>query len=84
MHSLSEDHMGAMMRILRYLKVTPGKRLMCCKYGHIDMKGYTDADWAGSVTDRSFTYGYFTFVGGNLITWRSKQQKVVSRSNAEA
>ncbi|CAL9030081.1 unnamed protein product [Prunus brigantina] len=76
MHSPSEDHMGAVMRILRYLKVTPGKGLMFCNY--------TDADWAGSVTDRRSTSGYFTFVGGNLVTWRSKKQKVVSRSSAEA
>ncbi|CAL8163118.1 unnamed protein product [Prunus armeniaca] len=84
MHSPSEDHMGAVMRILRYLKVTPGNGLMFCNYGHIDVEGYTDADWAGSVTDRRSTSGYFTFVGGNLVTWRSKKQKVVSRSSAEA
>ncbi|CAL9005654.1 unnamed protein product [Prunus brigantina] len=84
MHSPSEDHMGAVMRILSYLKVTPGKGLMFCKYGHTDVEGYTDADWAGSVTDRCSTSGYFTFVGGNLVTWRSKKQKVVSRSSAEA
>ena len=84
MHSPSEDHMGAVMRILRYLKVTPGKGLMFCKYGHTDVEGYTDADWAGSVTDRRSTSGYFTFVGGNLVTWRSKKQKVVSKSCAEA
>ncbi|CAL9007393.1 unnamed protein product [Prunus brigantina] len=30
------------------------------------------------------TSGYFTFVGGNLVTWRSKKQNVVSRSSAEA
>ncbi|CAL8994314.1 unnamed protein product [Prunus brigantina] len=52
------------MRILRYPKVTPGKGLMFCKYGHTDVEGYTDADWAGSVTDRRSTSGYFTFVGG--------------------
>ncbi|CAL9016998.1 unnamed protein product [Prunus brigantina] len=84
MHFPSEDHMGAVMRILRYLKVTPGKGLMFCNYGHTDVEGYTDADWAGSVTDRRSTSGYFTFVGGNLVTWRSKKQKVVSRSSAEA
>nr|KYP36170.1 Retrovirus-related Pol polyprotein from transposon TNT 1-94 [Cajanus cajan] len=28
--------------------------------------------------------GYFTFVEGNLVTWRSKKQKVVARSSAEA
>ncbi|CAL8157474.1 unnamed protein product [Prunus armeniaca] len=83
MHSPSEDHMGAVMRILRYLKVTPGKGLMFCKNGHTDVEGYTDADWAGSVTNRCSMSGYFTFVGGNLVTWRSKKQKVVSRSSAE-
>jgi hypothetical protein len=28
--------------------------------------------------------GYFTFVGGNLITWRNKKQNVVALSRAEA
>ncbi|GJW23625.1 putative ribonuclease H-like domain-containing protein [Tanacetum coccineum] len=28
--------------------------------------------------------GYLTLVGGNLVTWRSKKQKVVALSNAEA
>ncbi|BBH05359.1 transposable element gene [Prunus dulcis] len=84
MHSLSEDHMGVVTRILRYLKVTPSKGLMFFKYGHTDVEGYTVADWAGSATDRRSTSGYFTFVGGNLVTWRSKKQKVVSRSSAEA
>ncbi|PRQ35290.1 putative RNA-directed DNA polymerase [Rosa chinensis] len=41
-------------------------------------------DWAGDKTDRRSTSGYFTFVGGNLVTWRSKKQKVVARSSAEA
>ncbi|WMV14920.1 hypothetical protein MTR67_008305, partial [Solanum verrucosum] len=28
--------------------------------------------------------GYLTFVEGNLVTWRSRKQKVVARSSAEA
>jgi len=36
------------------------------------------------VTDRRSTSGYCTFVGGNLVTWRSKKQNVVARSSAEA
>ncbi|XP_042010609.1 uncharacterized mitochondrial protein AtMg00810-like [Salvia splendens] len=43
-----------------------------------------DADWAGNPNDRKSTAGYFTFVGGNLVTWRSKKQKVVALSSAEA
>ena len=46
--------------------------------------GYTDADWVGSIVDRKSTSGYFTFVGGNLVTWRSKKQGSVALSSAEA
>ena len=48
------------------------------------MDAYTDADWVGAVDDRRSTSGYFTFVGGNLVTWRSKKEDVVARSSAEA
>ena len=47
------------------------------------MDAYTDVDWAGVVDDRRSTSCYFTFVGGNLVTWRSKKHNVVSRSSAE-
>ncbi|WJZ97833.1 hypothetical protein VitviT2T_016408 [Vitis vinifera] len=84
MHRPSEGHMDAVMRILRYLKSSPGKGLMFSKNGHLKVVGYTDVDWAGNITDRKSTAGYFTFVGGNLVTWRSKKQKVVALSSAEA
>ena len=84
MHNPSEDHMNAVMRILRYLKSAPGKGLVFRKHGHLRTSGYTDADWAGNITDRRSTSGYFTFVGGNLVTWRNKKQNVVTRSSAEA
>ena len=45
---------------------------------------YIDADRAGDRDDRKSTSGYFTLVGGNLVTWRSKKQKVVAMSSAEA
>lgn len=32
-----------------------------------------------AVTDRRSTSGYFTFVGRNLVTWRSKKQKTVAQ-----
>lgn len=52
--------------------------------GHLEVQGYVDSDWAGSVDDRRSISGYCTFVGGNLVTWRSKKQNVVARSSAEA
>ncbi|XP_026419727.1 uncharacterized protein LOC113315682 [Papaver somniferum] len=45
---------------------------------------YTDSDYAGEIDGRRSTAGYFTFVGGNLVTWRSKKQNIVTRSSAQA
>ncbi|RVX12822.1 Retrovirus-related Pol polyprotein from transposon RE1 [Vitis vinifera] len=85
MHNPGEQHMNAVMRILRYLKNAPGKGILFAKnVDHQSIKEYTDADWVGAVDDRRSTSGYFTFVGGNLVTWKSKKQNVVARSSAEA
>ena len=48
------------------------------------MEVYTNADYAGLIVDRRSTTGYCMFLGGNLVTWRSKKQNVVTRSSAEA
>ena len=83
MHDPRELHMQAVFRILRYLKSAPGKCLLFSKNSHLQIEAFTDADWAGSTDDRRSTSGYCTFVGGNLVTWRSKKQNVVARSSAE-
>ena len=84
MHSPGEEHMEAVYRILRYLNSAPGRGLLFSKMEDKNIKGYIDSDWAGNQMDRRSTSGYFTFVEGNLVTWRSKKQKVVARSCAEA
>ena len=84
MHKPQVQHMEAIFRILRYLKGNPGRGILYRKNGHLDLVTYTDADWAGDKDDRKSTSGYFTLVGGNLVTWRSKKQKVVALSSSEA
>ncbi|CAL2270155.1 unnamed protein product [Prunus armeniaca] len=64
---------NAIDRILRYLKSAPGNGLMFSKNGNLVAVGYTDANWAGYITNIQSTSSYFTFVGGNLVTWRSKK-----------
>ena len=76
--------MEAVYRILRYLKSAPGKCLLFSKNGISNIEGYTDSDWADDQTTRNPTSCYFTFVEGNLVTWKSKKQKVVARSSVEA
>jgi len=84
MHDPRSGHLDAVYRILRYLKSSPGKGLWFKRNGHLEVEGYCDADWASCLDDRRSTSGYCTFVGGNLVAWRSKKQPVVSRSTAEA
>jgi hypothetical protein len=57
---------------------------MFTRNNHLSVEGYTNADWVGNISDRKSTSGYFTLVGGNLVTRRSKKQKVVALSSAEA
>nr|GEY64037.1 putative RNA-directed DNA polymerase [Tanacetum cinerariifolium] len=84
MHQPQKAHMDAVERIIEYLKGTPGHGVLFKSNGHLDIQVYTDADWAGDKGNRRSTSGYFSMVGGNLVTWRSKKQKVVSLSSAEA
>ena len=67
-------HWEAVIRIVRYLKAHPSHGLLYKANGHLQVEAYTNADWAGSPSDRKSTTGYYTFLGGNLITWRSKKQ----------
>jgi len=60
LHQAQEDHMEVAMRIVRYLKGTPGSGIMFQKHGHLNIEAYTDADWAGNPNDRRSTSGYFT------------------------
>ncbi|XP_075112438.1 secreted RxLR effector protein 161-like [Nicotiana tabacum] len=84
MHDPQDPHMQAVFHILRYLKSAPGKGLIFSKHGHLQIEAFTDADWAGSLDDRRSISGYCTLVGGNVVTWRSKKQNIVARSNAKA
>ena len=84
MHDPRKRYQEAVYQIIRYLKGCPGRGLMFSRHGHLKIEGYTDADRTGALDDRKSTSGYCTFLGSNLVTWRSKKQNVVARSSAEA
>lgn len=77
-------HWEAAVKILHYIKAAPGKELLYKKNGHLKIEAFSDADYVGSKIDRWSTSRFCTYIGGNLVTWRSKKQSVVARLSAEA
>ncbi|KAJ0453901.1 putative RNA-directed DNA polymerase [Helianthus annuus] len=79
-----QNHMDAAIRVLRYLKSTPGQGILLPKEGGMNLLSYCDADWLGCPLSRKSRTGYLLSLRGAPISWKSKKQSVVSRSSVEA
>ena len=66
------------------MKKAFGRGILYKKHGYTKIECFSDANWARSKEDRRSTSGYYVFFGGNLISWKSKKQSVVSQSSAES
>jgi hypothetical protein len=77
-------HYAAILRILHYVKGTLFHGLHFSSHSSLDLRVYSDADWAGDPTDHRSTTGYCFLLGDSLISWLSKKQSVVARSSTEA
>ena len=82
MSSPTVHHWAALEQILCYLKGALVCGILYENHGHTHIKCFSNADWAGFKVDRRSTSDYCVFVGGNLVSWKSKKQNVVSRSSA--
>ncbi|OMO77060.1 Zinc finger, CCHC-type [Corchorus capsularis] len=79
-----ESRLVAVKRIFRYLQGTIGLGLWYPKGSLLDLSGYSDADFAGSKTDRKSTSGTCQFLGEMLVSWSNKKQNSVALSTTEA
>ncbi|XP_073153642.1 secreted RxLR effector protein 161-like [Henckelia pumila] len=79
-----KPHLDAVHHLLRYLKGAPGQGLLYPANGNLLLRGFCDVDWARCTTTRRSVTGYCIFLGGALISWKTKKQITVSRSSAES
>jgi len=77
------SHLTQVKRILKYINSTSDYGILYSHSENSKLKGYCDANWAGSVDDRKRTSEGCFFLGNNLISWFSKKQNCVSLSTAE-
>ena len=84
MRSPKEVHLQAANRVLLYLMESPRKGMLSKQSLRLVLEAYTYVNYVRFVVDRRLTIGYCTFLGGNLVTWRSKKQSLVARSSAKA
>ena len=79
-----KPHLDAVRRTLRYVRATLDYALFYEADTEVQLYGYTDADWAGSASDRRSTSGFMFSLGSAAVTWSSKKQPTVALSTTEA
>jgi len=68
MHNPKKTYLKAVYGILHYLKGTPEKGILFKREEAMSLEAYTNVDYAGSMVGRRSTFGYCTFLEGNLVT----------------
>jgi hypothetical protein len=77
-------HLVAAKHVMRYLKGTIDYGLSYDGDHDFTLSGYTDANWARSVSNRKSTSGCCFSLGSAMISWQSRKQSSIALSTAEA
>uniref|UniRef100_A0A3Q7FHB9 F-box associated beta-propeller type 1 domain-containing protein n=1 Tax=Solanum lycopersicum TaxID=4081 RepID=A0A3Q7FHB9_SOLLC len=67
MHQPCEHDYHCLKRILRYIFGTLGRGLLI-RPRDLELRGFSDSDWANDKNDRKSTSGFLVFLGPNLIS----------------
>src|SRR5262249_7772916 len=68
MKALTNIHLQATYKILRYLKAEPGKGLFYRSSSDLSVKAYCDLDWAGCIDTRKSVTGFCVILRQILIS----------------
>ncbi|KAA3489040.1 hypothetical protein EPI10_032718 [Gossypium australe] len=80
MHSPTNVHMAALKRILRYLCGTIDFGVVFRPSTRLSLSAYADANWGLDFDDQRSTSGFYVYFGSTPVSWVSKKQQVVVKS----
>ncbi|KAL0329460.1 UNVERIFIED_CONTAM: putative mitochondrial protein [Sesamum radiatum] len=80
----SEAHWDAVLHLVRYLKGTSTLDFFFPTSSSFQLSAFLDSDWASCIDTRRSVTGFYIFMGGSLISWKTKKQATVSPLSAEA
>ena len=78
------EHWKMAKKALRYAQGTKDLMLTYKRSDCLEIRGYSDADFAGDKDDRKSTSGYVFTLAGGAISWRSSKQLIVASSTMYA
>lgn len=79
-----EPHLEAALHVVKYLKLTSDIGLFYASNSSLCLTAYSDADWNGCQFSSRSLSAYCVYLGDNLVSWKTKKQKTVSKSSAES
>ncbi|XP_056864137.1 secreted RxLR effector protein 161-like [Raphanus sativus] len=84
MQAPREAHWEEALRVVRFLKATPGQGVLFRSDKDLTLTAYSDSDWNSCPVSRRSLSSYVMLLGGSLVSWKKKKQDTVARSSAEA
>jgi len=76
-----KPHLDGVRHTLRYVSATIDYGLFYEASTELQVHGYIDANWAGSISDKRSISGFMFSFGSAAITWSSKKQPTIALSN---
>nr|GEX04982.1 reverse transcriptase domain-containing protein [Tanacetum cinerariifolium] len=84
-HETLQSHFDIGLRVRKYLKLAPGNGIEFSKSNDaFKIIAFSDSEWAKCPMTRKYVTGYYVFVNGCLVSWKSMKHAIFSKSLAKA